>query len=69
MDSPEAIQALIGIVQAALTQLGIPAVFVLAWFWERRAHQETIRAYTRDLRRSAGLTLPDDVIQASSGGD
>ena len=64
MDSPEAIQALIGVVQAALTQLGIPAVFVLAWFWERRAHQETIRAYTRDLRRSAGpvsythLTLP-----------
>ena len=69
MDSPEAIQALIAIMQSALTQLGIPAVFVLAWYWERRAHQETIRAYTRDLRRSAGLTLPDDVIASSSGGD
>jgi len=73
MDSPEAIQALIAVVQSALTQLGIPAVFVLAWFWERRAHQETIRQYTRDLRRCGGMSLPEDLLSVSlgpgSGGD
>jgi len=62
MDSPEAIQALISIVQSALTQLGIPAVFVLAWFYERREHARTLARYHRDLRRAAGLTLPADVL-------
>lgn len=71
IDSPEAVQALVAIVQSALTQLGIPAVFVLAWWWERRAHQETIRCYTRDLRKCAGMMLPEDVLVQStvSGGD
>ena len=50
MTNPEVIQALIAIVQSALTQLGIPAVFVLAWFFERRAHQRTTEAYIRDMR-------------------
>jgi hypothetical protein len=67
MENTEAVQALISIVQGALTQLGIPAVFVLAWWYERRAHQETVRAYTRDLRRSAGLTLPEDIVSSGSG--
>lgn len=72
MENPEAIQALISIVQGALTQLGIPAVFVLAWWYERRAHQETIKQYMRDLRRCGGMSLPEDllsVVPGTGGGD
>jgi site-specific recombinase XerD len=67
-------QALLSVITAALTQLGIPAVFVAAWWWERRAHQETLKSYARDLRRAAGLVRPEDVLMsempaASGGGD
>lgn len=72
MENQESIQALISIIQGALTQLGIPAVFVLAWWYERREHQKTILAYTRDLRRCGGMSLPEDllnVVPGASGGD
>lgn len=54
--------AVVNVLVLALTQLGIPSVFVFSWYWERRAHQDTMKNYTRDLRRAAGMTIPEDVI-------
>lgn len=59
---PEAAGAVVNVLGLALTQLGIPSVFVFAWYWERRAHDQTIKNYTRDLRRAAGMTIPEDVL-------
>lgn len=41
-----------------LTRIGLPAIFVMAWFWERRAHSQTVQEYLRDLRRVSKLTRP-----------
>lgn len=62
MTGAEDANAFIAVVVAALTQLGIPAVFVYAWYNEWKAHRETTRQHTRDLRRCAGLTTPEDVM-------
>lgn len=61
---PDATNAFLAVIVAALTQLGIPAVFVFAWYQEWKAHRETVKAHTRDLRRFAGLTIPDDVLSS-----
>lgn len=60
--TPDEANVFIGVIAGALTQLGIPAVFVWAWWQERTAHLDTIRAHTRDLRRCAGMALPEDVV-------
>lgn len=62
--TPDETNAFLTVIVAALTQLGIPAVFVFAWFNEWKAHRETIKAHTRDLRRCAGLTIPEDVMSS-----
>lgn len=73
MDNPETVNAFLAVIVAALTQLGIPAVFVYAWFLERRRNEELIKNYLRDLRRCGGLTRPEDVLMADpaalDGGD
>lgn len=50
VDSADTAAALLAVFVAALTQIGIPAVFIVAWWQERQAHQRTIQAYLVDLR-------------------
>jgi hypothetical protein len=63
--------ALLAVLVSTLSQIGIPGVFVYAWWFERRAHEATTKAYQRDLRKAAGLTWAGDVIvpAAHDGGD
>lgn len=51
MESTETAAALITVLVSALTQIGIPAVFIVAWWQERASHQKTIAAYLVDLRQ------------------
>lgn len=64
MENPEVASAFLNVIVAALTQLGIPAVFLFAWFQERKRNEDIMKNYVRDLRRAAGLTRPEDVLMA-----
>jgi len=64
MDNPEVATAFLNVVVASLTQLGIPAVFLFAWFQERKRNDDLVKNYIRDLRRAGGLTRPEDVLMA-----
>lgn len=50
IDNPDTAAALLSVFVSALTQVGIPAVFIVAWWQERQAHQSTTDNYIRDLR-------------------
>ena len=69
MENPETVQALLSVVMAALTQLGIPAVFLIAWYMTWKTYTRQVSDHLRDLRRCAGLTIPEDVLSSGAGGD
>lgn len=64
--TPDETVVIIGIVENILTRLGIPAVFLVAWWRERQSHDATQKRYERDLRRCAGMSLPDDMLSQNS---
>lgn len=50
MNDADTASALITVFVSALTQIGIPGVFIFAWWQERAAHAKTTIAYIEDLR-------------------
>lgn len=62
--TPEEMTILLAITENVLTRLGIPAVFLVAWWRERAAHDQTQKRYERDLRRCAGMSLPEDMLSS-----
>ena len=67
MESAETAQALLTVTITALTQLGIPAVFLIAWYMTWKTYTRQVNDHLRDLRRCAGLTIPEDVLSSGTG--
>ena len=63
MTDADTAAAVVAVFVSALTQIGIPGVFLVAWWQERRAHAKTLENYLTDMREVTRAKVLDDMAQ------